>query len=350
MTWGEHWTITEPDPALPLEPRAIADRLGAALAARGLAIGPAIVHEGGELEGARLECYGRYIEVSLGVGDLRGSFTIARAEGDDPAYAEFARDHARGPWEPLYALFVELAAELGARQEPPLGGAGDPGELREDVRTAVQACVADALYAEGLAPGEAVITDAGDPADPPPLDAFALDVELRADSVVARVTGAGERFVVVARGLAAGLSPDGRAALERALREELLACAAAHRRARHRHVAPPAEPARGGKLFLERRDAGRLISAEELTDAEALRRALAEHDVDVICYFAGGEPFWKVSYERGHGLEATGAPALDALHADRTWQWQALEEDAGEGQGEGDEPAEPPPAPWADES
>src|SRR5689334_21831824 len=81
MTWSEHWTITEPDPALPVEARAVAGRLSEALAARGLAIGPAIVHEGGELEGAQLECYGRYIEVSLGVGDLRGAFTIARAEG-----------------------------------------------------------------------------------------------------------------------------------------------------------------------------------------------------------------------------------------------------------------------------
>jgi hypothetical protein len=336
MTWSEHWTITEPDPALPVEARAIAGRLAEALAARGLAIGPAIVHEGGALEGAQLACYGRYIEVSLGVGDLRGAFTIARAEGDEPAYAELTSGDARGPWEPLYALFVELAAELGAAQEPPLGAAPDPGELREDVRTTVQACVADALYAEGLTPGEAVIADAGDPAaPPPPLEAFALDVELRADAVVARVTGAGERFVVVARGLAAGLSPEGRAALERALREELLACAAAHRRGRHRHVAPPADPTRGGKLFLERRDAGRLVSAEELTDALALRRALAEHDVDVICYFSSGEPFWKASYERGHeairGIEPGGpTPALDALHAERTWQWQALEADEGE--------------------
>jgi hypothetical protein len=324
MTWSEHWPIAEADAEAEgqLDARAIARLVEAALAARELPIGPAIIHEGDELEGVRLESFGRFVTIGLGVGELRGAITVARPDGGDPGgdpgYVELTSDDVRGPWEPLYLLFAELAAALGATQEPPIAAELDPDELREDVRSTVDACVADAMYGDGLTSGDTSITDAGEA----PLDAFELDVELSADAVVARVTGAGARFVVVAHGPAAGLSPDGRAAIERALREDLESCIAQHRWLRHQRRAPPADPARAGKLFLERRAAGRAVSAEELTELDALRRALAEHDVDVIRYFSSGAPFWKASYERGHELDEL-VTSLDALHADRTWQWQA---------------------------
>lgn len=316
MTWSEQWTIAEGVADLPA--RGIAAIVEEALAARALAIGPAIVHEGGELEGVRLEAFGRYVAIGLGLGELRGTLTVARREGDDPGYVEFNSAEARGPWEPLYALFAELATALGAVQEPAIAAEVDPDELREDLRATVEACVADALDADGLPAGDAAIADDGEA----PLEAFELELELRADAAVARITGAGARFAVTVDGLAAGLTPTGREAIARALREDLPPCVAAHRWLRHQRAAPAADPARAGRLFLERRDGGRAVSAAELTELDALRGALAEHDVDVIRYFSSGEPFWKASYERGHQLDEL-VRSLDELHADRTWQWTA---------------------------
>jgi hypothetical protein len=320
MTWSEHWPIALADPDL--DARAVAGMVEEALVARDLAIGPTIVHESGEIEGVLIECYGRYLSIALGIGELRGTITIARPDGEDAGYAELSSDDVRGPWEPLYALFAELAIELGAEQEPSIAAELDPDELREDLRSTVEACVADAMSADGLTSGDATIAADGDA----PLDAFELDVELRADAIVVRVTGAGERFIVSVRdlavGLPAGLSRDARAEILRALREDLEPCVAAHRWLRHQRTAPPADPARAGRLFLERRAAGRAVSAEELISLDELRRALAEHDADVIRYFSGGEPFWKASYERGHELDEL-VTSLDELHADRTWQWQA---------------------------
>jgi hypothetical protein len=347
MPWSEHWPIVERSEDLrgssgdAVNARAVAALVGAALADRGFTLGPAVVLESGEVEGARVEGYGRYVTVALGVGDgeLFGTITFARGEGDDAGYVEFNSDDVRGPWEPMYELFAELATAAGAVQEPAIVTELDPGELREEVRSIIDACVSDAMLAEGLEPEEAAILEA---TDGHPLDAFELDVELRAESVVVRLTGAGDHVEVVVRGLAAGLSARGRTAIGESLRADLAERVDYHRWLRHQRVSPPADPARAGALYLERRASGKLLAAEPLADLAALRAALVSHDVDVIRYFSSGAPFWKASYQRGHELDdAIGS--LDDLHADRTWQWEVVAEVAEVAEVEKPEP-EPEPA------
>lgn len=331
MTWSEHWPIVDPIAELmgSAPARTLAELVDAALLARDLVVGPTIVFESGELEGAQIECFGRYLTIALGIGDLNGRIAISMpAPGSDPELAgdtgfiEFTSDDVRGDWEPLYTLFAELALALGAAQEAPFVAPLDPTELRDDVQAIVDACISDGMTAEGLDSADAVIVaaTAGEPF------AFDLDVGFRAEAVVVRVTGAGAHFEVMARGLVAGLSAAGRAAIVRALHEDLEPRIAYHGWTQHQRRAPDDDPERGGKLFLERRAGARVIDTAELTELAALRAAIAEHDVDVIRYFASGAPFWKASYERGHELDEL-VTSLDELHADRTWQWSAAPTD-----------------------
>jgi hypothetical protein len=350
MAWSERWLI--PDPPLAITPRAVAAALGAALEARGLALGPCVVHEDGAVEGARVEAQGPYVQVDVGLGALQGSFTIARGEApsevaaaDDappgwPAYAEIVCEGQGASWEPLYLLFAEVALALGAVQEPALPtsgiaagsarGGGDAAgaeeasdtdaqeaaALREDVRAVVEACAADALDAEGLAAADAVVAAVG----AAPLDAIHVALAVAPAGIAVRVTGAGEVLEVAIPGAGAGaLSAAGRARLEQAVAEDLGARLRYYRALRHERAAPPADPALGGQLALVRRAAG---IAAPLTSIDALRAALLEDDVDVIRYLADGAPLWKAAYARGHALDAQ-IVDLDDLHGERTWQWDA---------------------------
>lgn len=330
MTWSEHWPIIEP--IADLDARTLAALVDVALLARDLVVGPTIVFESGELEGAQIESFGRYLTIALGIGDLHGRIAISAplpgldAVDGDRGFVEFNSDDVRGAWEPLYTLFAELALAVGAAQEEPFVTPLDPDELRDDVQAIVDACISEAMTAEGLDSGDAVIAAATTAAPPASPAGFDLDVGFRAEAVVVRVTAAGEHFEVVVRGLAAGLSAAGRAAIVRALAEDLEPRIAFHRWTRHQRVAPDGDPERGGKLFLERRTGARLLDSTELTELAALRAAVAEHDVDVIRYFASGAPFWKASYERGHEFDEL-VTSLEELHADRTWQWSAAAAD-----------------------
>lgn len=319
--WVEQWSTDARGTAL--STGAVAFAVQQAVAARSLPLPKVtIIGESGVIGVLLRQHPSGYLTVAIGSGAVRGEMTLLLPVSDERARFVFDSAEVHGDWEPFYRLFADIALRLGARADFVRRPAFDEAALAERLKTSLDACASDCLFAEGLATYNVELTAraSGD------IEEMSLRVGRGEDTVDIDLIAPGLVVRASLGGDSALLSDPGLDVLESALRGDWNEPIRDAIRAYRRVSAPPVDLERKGAVvaFIRAEDGRRsVVDDDDASDpADLLARYLPTHDVEIVRFFQDGTPFWKASFARGS--TAPDLPLdgdLDAFYAHRVWQW-----------------------------
>lgn len=319
--WIEQWSTDSRGTSL--STGAVAFAVQQAVSARNLPLPKVtIIGESGVIGVLLRQHPSGYMSISVGSGAVRGEMTLLLPVSDEKARFVFDSAEVSGEWEPFYRLFADIALRLGARADFVRRPAFDEAALAERLKTSLDACASDCLFAEGLATYNVELTAraSGD------IEEMSLrvgrgertvDIDLIAPGLVVRASLGGDSAL---------LSDSGLDVLESALRgdwnEPIREAVRAYRRA----SAPAVDLERKGTVvaFVRADDSRRSVVDDDSWDspADLLTRYLPTHDVEIVRFFQDGTPFWKASFAKGAPLpDLLPDDDLDAFYEHRIWQW-----------------------------